>query len=202
MIVFSVCDESYYERFGKALAASAKANGLRSLIIKTGWVADTDARRAQASVTRYLMLPDLLKEHPEILMLDTDSIIRKPISFLDSWEVAFLVRPDLGIDANKKVNGSCVFITRRALDIAVDLQARLNGVRRWYDDQVQLHRIFRRDRETGKKRIKVIDPSLVSWRLAPEAAIWTGKGKVKSNPAFLAEVERRRGESHGDQAQW
>lgn len=200
MIVFSVCDESYYGRFGQALAASAAANGLKSLIVRTGQVADTDAKRAYHTCVRYRMLPDLLKEHPEILMIDTDSIIRRPISFLASWDVAFLVRPDLGIDANKKVNGSCVYITRAALDIAVDLHDRLGGERRWFDDQVQLHRIFRRDRETGAKRIKVIDPGLVSWRLAPEAAIWTGKGKAKSNPAFLAAVEKLRGEHHGIEA--
>lgn len=203
MIVFSLCDDGYYKRFGEALAASARANGLKTYIVKTGETVDSEASCIRHSVLRYMMLPDVIKEHHEVLMLDTDTIIRKPISFLSSWEAAFLVRPELGIDNNKKVNGSCVYLTRSALDIAVALQERIAGMKqqRWYDDQVALYKVFKRDREfSGKSRIRVFDPSFVSWRMAPEASIWTGKGKAKSNPAFLAEVEKLRGECHGIEA--
>jgi hypothetical protein len=190
MLIFSACDEGFGELFGPVLKASAEANGHECLIVSSGKRATDQDSRAWHSTFRYRVLPDLLRVHPSILMLDTDSIVRKPVK-IEPWvETAMIVR--LGKDDNQKINGSAVYLTQKALPAAEWLKGRLSGEPKWFDDQLALLALFMK----REYRTQVFDERWISWHCDPSAPIWTGKGRVKLSDKWHAEMLRWYPQAH------
>ena len=182
-LIFAACDVGYYNLYGKALQNSAVANGMECLIHCTGKMVDSERSKVEHNVLRYLMLPDLLKKCPAILVLDTDSIINEPIEINDKYDVGLFLR--LGYtDIRKKTMGSAFYITDRATDFADDLKRRMSNIHSWFDDQAAIYKSYQK--YFNRYKFKIFGPSFINWHCLP-APIWTGKGKVKSNSiAYMA----------------
>src|SRR6185295_7292642 len=113
-LLFTACDEGYWDKYAKAFKASAEANGMECQIACSGKRVGPDYSQADAMAFKYQMLPDVLRAHERVLMLDIDSIIRKPIEIDEWWDAGFVIRDDLkpGADREKKiVNGGCIYLT-------------------------------------------------------------------------------------------
>ncbi len=185
--IFAACDEVYYEKYGIALASSARANGHECEIIRSGRNADLsnfDDVRWHAH-WRYKLLPDILDVHPAVLMLDADSVVRKPIEISEKVELGLVVL-DLQ-DIHRNVNGGCVYITSALKPLAIKISGKLHPGSHWFEDQMTL---FRLCVKRGNYRLKKFGDDFFSWRCNPGASIWTGKGKNKSREAFVAEVAK------------
>ena len=184
-IIFAAGDLNYCEKYGPTLKASAQEHGIDCLIVCNGKRVTTDRGRRNANAFRYVLLPDVLRQHLSVLVLDLDSIVRRPIEISDEVSIGFVPRPDTN-DKYKKINGGCFYITDRMMDVAVELSNEMRDFPVWYYDQIVLWRIS----ERLKDRAQFFGPELFSWDFHPQAAIWTGKGSVKFSPAWENEVRK------------
>ncbi len=170
--------------FGPVLMASAKASGFKCLIISSEKFATDQKSRNEHSVFRYRMLPDVLRVHKSVMVLDTDSIVRKPFK-IEPWvDIGLIYRP--GKHSKNKICGSAVYFSSRALPAAEWLRKRLSGTTEWYDDQLALLELF-----AGRKyRFQIFDETWVNWHMDDHAPIWTGKGPLKLTDEWFAEMQR------------
>lgn len=192
-LIFSACDEWFSRLFGVVLKASAEANGHECLIVSSGKYAENTKDREWHSCFRYSLLPDILRKHESVLMLDTDSIVRKPVR-IEPWvEMGLICRPER--EMTQRINGSAVYFTQKALPAAEWLKDKLSGPVEWYDDQRALLEMFLR----REYRTQVFDETWISWHHDPDAPIWTGKGPVKLTDEWHAEMKRWYPQAHRPQ---
>lgn len=182
--LFAYCDLNYYEKYGIALEKSAKAHGHKYQVICSGERLTHGAigpEMIRHSHLRYHLLPEMLFKHGPVLMLDADSVIRKPIEIDDGYDLGLIVQNS--DDYQRKINGGAVYMTPKLIPLATKLATRIN-FQHWFDDQISLYR------ECYQKEYKtlVFNDSLISWKGNPDAPIWTGKGKAKFRDDFLKEV--------------
>lgn len=185
--VYAYCDTGYWEKYGKALANSIEAHGHDGWVECSGRAVTDEQSKIEHSHFRYKRLPELLERHEHVLMLDVDSIIRKPAIVPDGRDVGIVYDANMA-DWLRCVNGGCVYIRQSMMPLALRLAEKMNG-QHWFDDQAAL---FRQCVKRGNFRRWIIDGDFFSWRENPQAAIWTGKGKEKFRPGFIAEVGKYR----------
>jgi hypothetical protein len=179
--IFAAGDLTYCEKYGAALKASAQEYGLECEIRCNGVVANGEKDRRYANAFRYQLLPEVLKEHPSVLMLDLDCVVRGPVEVDPGWSIGFVVRNDMD-DWFKKVNGGCLYITRDRMDVADSLCKTMTDYPIWYMDQIALYKIYSRIKD--EPGVKVFGHEFFSWRFDSRAAVWTGKGNIKHLPIF------------------
>lgn len=182
-VIFSACDEGYGRGFGPVLKASAEANGFECVIVTSGEFAKDHAGRVRACLFRYRILPDILRSHECVLMLDTDCIVRKSFDIEDGIDLGLITRPEKS-KAFYQVNGSAVYLSRRALPAAEWLKEKLSGPGEWYDDQLALRELMLKH----EYRFRALD-DLISWKMA-DVPIWTGKGARKLSDEWFTESVR------------
>lgn len=181
-LLYAYCDTTYLEKYGRALEKSAKVHGFNCLVECSG-VAVNDGNLVHHSHHRYQRLPDLFAEHGPVMLLDVDSIIRKPFDIKDGYEFGIALRPE-NQDYMRAVNGGCVFVNHPAL--AAKLKQRVARSTHWFSDQISLFRTNKR----AEYKTLIFGDDFFSWRLNPGASIWTGKGKAKFRKPFLDEVAK------------
>jgi hypothetical protein len=186
-LIFFVCDLTYYEAFGEALELSAKAHGHNVLAHCTGERVDSPQSRDRHCMLRWQLLPNVIRQYGHVLMLDADSVMRRQVEIDDSIDIGFFPKPK-SMDLKRKINGGCLYFTRNSLPVAEELKERISENGKWFDDQIALYRVL----TEGKRRMKYIffDDSFFSWKLNPDAPIWTGKGSVKMSEEFKGAVRK------------
>lgn len=181
-LIFAACDTKYYNLYAAALRNSAAEHGMDCKVVCGG-----NIEPGPSTCLRYLLLPDELGRHESILVVDVDSIIKQPIDIPEHFDLGFFLRPDFQ-DNRKKVMGSVFYINARAIDFAWDLRKKLKTDNRWFDDQYWLWKLYQRN--IGKYKVKFFGTDFINWHCDP-AAIWTGKGDVKTgNEKFLSQLKR------------
>lgn len=169
-LLFAAASNRYFEDYANVLMNSAAAHGMKCCIHNGG-----DLEDVAASNLRFLMLPDLLKEHSSILVLDIDSIIMEPFDVDPFYDLGIFLRPDRGTK-NDKTLLAALYITDRAMDFALDLKEMCRGAKVWADEQGFVWELY--EKYSYSYRIWTIDDKFLSWKCRP-AKIWTGKGSVK-----------------------
>lgn len=182
-LLMTSCDDKYHELYAKPFRNSAEAHGMRVKIISGG-----ACDRVEASVLRFKLLPDVLKEHPSVLVLDIDSIINEPIDFHDRWDIGIFLRNEYKDEVHKRVLASAFYINARAIDFAWEVRKRVKGKVAWYADQVALYKTYQAT--LGKYKVKLLGTDFINWHCVP-ASIWTGKGVAKvRDEKFIAQLKR------------
>ena len=179
--IFAACDDAYYHYFAKALINSARVHGHECEVANGGVIS-----RGSAAALRYIKLPGMLQKHPSILILDVDSIINGPIEIGDRFDLGVFLRNEY-TDRRKKIMGSAVYVTDRAMQFATELKDYLSNDPQWFADQFWLYKLYERHKE--KYTIKHFDTNFINWHFHP-APIWTGKGEAKDTENFKREMQR------------
>ncbi len=184
-LLFSACDQGYFEKYGRALKKSAEAHGMECIVHSSGEYSEGEQGRADHSVLRYLLLPDLLDRHPSVLVLDTDSIINDKIEMPDDIDLGLFLRDTA--DIRKKVLGLAVYITDRAKPFACELRDCLSGRVAWYDDQIALWKLYQKYHD--QYAVMLLGADFINWDCLP-APIWSGKGETKFRNPYLKRMKR------------
>lgn len=147
---------------------------------------------------RFVRMAELVEAGHMVYAIDADSVIRHcPISVApppEDADVGLFFRPTL-IDPGKRVLAACVMARpteggRAFLRLASDMIVRhlmMAGPTEKLD-QLCLFAAYRRLK--GQVRFWQIPPTLADWRLQPDSAIWSGKGKAKQDRRFVMEQRR------------
>lgn len=118
----------------------------------------------------------------KLLILDIDSIVRKPIKFPDE-DIGLFLRDG---PEHMRVAAGAVYVNdpdfiRRVAEIIV------SNEQQWYLDQMALY-LASKDREIHR-----FDRSFMDWEFGDDAVIWTGKGPRKhKDKRYLDEANRYR----------
>jgi hypothetical protein len=185
--IFAAGDLNYCERFGPALKASAHKHGMECEIVCSGERVENERGKRLANAFRYILLPEVLKEHPSVLMLDLDCIVKRPVEIPDEVNIGFVLRRDTNEDY-KKANGGCLYITSQMMDVAIELSEEMRANPVWFYDQVLLWKIYQRLKD--EPGTAAFGHKFFSWKFDERAAIWTGKGKIKNQPAWENELRK------------
>ena len=189
--IFSVCDQNYYDRFHDCFVNSAEYHGHKVKIFCTDEFALTQKDKAWLVYWRFHLLPDLLKEHKAVLMVDMDSVFRAPIERLDKYDAGIYLREN-AIEINKKVLGSAFYCTYRAIELAQWMSDNLRNEPDWFWDQRKLWRMYQKFRD--QYNFFYMGPKFISWDCFDQSLIWTGKGSRKDfDEFFKAECARWEG---------
>lgn len=183
--IFSVCDQNYSDRFHDCFVNSAEYHGHKVKIFCTNEFALTEKDRAWLVYWRFHLLPDLLKEHEAVLMVDMDSVFRGHIDIDGKFDAGIFLR-DNAHEVNKKVLGSAFYCTSRAIELAQWMSDSLRKEPDWYWDQRKLWRMYQKF--NGQYDFFHMGPKFISWDCHDESLIWTGKGSRKDwDETFRAE---------------
>lgn len=181
--IFAACDKAYYKLFAKQFIESAEAQGHTVQVLQNGeWSA---GRRAHHAAMRFRVLPLLLLNHPAVLVLDVDSIIREPIEIEPEYDLGVFPRLDKEDEA-KRIMGGIVYCTDRALEFALQVAHRIDVSEdlQWGDDQLALWRTYQDLKD--RFRIKKFTTRTFDWENPKRPRIYTAKGMRKIKPEFLA----------------
>lgn len=189
-LVYTVCDQAYYDEHAEAFRKSAEKCGHE---VRIDLVAEKDnpglklaEPRCLYSVLRYIRLPDILKEHERVLVMDIDSVFNNPVEFNHVYDMALYFRPWVPLE-NLKVLLSAAYFTRNAQKFAEKVRDRLMADEvTWCVEQAVVWNAYLEDR--GNYRVAQINDDLLNFEFKRETPIWTAKGGRKSNAAYL---ERR-----------
>lgn len=187
--IFAACDSRYGALYAAAFVNSARACGHDADVFVDD-VASGIERRTYYSTLRFRMLPDLMKTHPAVLLLDVDSIIREPIEIDPEYDLGIFPRFDEAEEC-KRILGGIVYVTDRAKDFAQALADGLsaNGLE-WGADQRVLWQTY--DAMADRYRVKKFNTRDMDWDMPTNARIFTAKGLQKINKPFMAEVAKWR----------
>lgn len=182
-LIYAACDQAYYDTHGEAFCRSARENGYR---VKVDVVEGGDA--VSYSCERFIRLPDVLKRHPHVLVVDIDSLFNSSLVIADEYDLGLFFRPWLvGYDSGKQLLAGTAYFTWRALPFAKKVQGRIvEGKKYWGCDQAALWETFLEDRDNY--RVLQINDRMMNYDFKFDAPIWTAKGNRKSDPVYL---ERR-----------
>src|SRR4051794_38185403 len=107
-VIFAAGDGTYCKKYGDTVRNSAKAHGLDCIVSCNGLTVGQGCTREEANAFRWRLLPDILRMRPRVLMLDLDTVIRKPIEIKPWWDWGVVLRDDT-TNENKRVNGGCFY---------------------------------------------------------------------------------------------
>lgn len=188
MLIYASSSRDYFLEHGEAFICSAKQHGHDVLVDHTDDFAHLRPKfRSEAMLAlnlRYLRLPDLLDR--EVLMLDIDSIINRPIKKIDC-DLALFFRPWLNTD-ELRILMTASYWTPKARSFAECIRQKiLRNDNRWFDDQRIVWETFQ---QIGHFfNIAKLDRNFACYTFDREAPIWTCKGPMrKTDTSYL---ERR-----------
>jgi hypothetical protein len=181
-LIYAACDPVYFNVHGEAFRRSAEAHGNEC---KIEVLPKMD--RVAYSYARFLRLPQLLKDHPAILVVDIDSVFNSHVEIPDEYDLGFFFRPWLSHPCLKVICG-VTYWTDKALSFAEGFRDRLLGIHKvWGCDQDALWQQI--EAEGDHYAVKRFGKDFVNYDFDQPAAIWTAKGPYrKYNPVYL---ERR-----------
>lgn len=182
--VYAVCDTNYQRHYAKSFCNSARAFGHEAEVFCDGKEAIETSDGLRYCVWRFQMLPELLKQHPHVLMVDIDSVFAGPFEVHPDYDLGIFLRPYN--PPRTKTLCSVFYCTDKAIEFAEAVARECEGADTWMDDQAAVWRVYEAMGE--RFRIKRLDENHVSWR-GPTAPVWTGKGCAKvTNNEFRAAV--------------
>lgn len=193
MLIYASSGSEYFSVHGEAFIASAEKHGHR---VKVDLVDDfpewkdklhCKEERTFNSMLRTMRLPEMLDDD-DVLVLDIDSIINKPIE-MQPCDLALFFRPWMPSEwVGMQVLMTASYWTKRSRPFAERVRQRLlSQVNKWGDDQAAVWRTFQ---EMGHLfAIQPLTQDFVCYHFDRDAPIWTCKGPArKSSPIYL---ERR-----------
>jgi hypothetical protein len=187
MLIYASSGPEYFAEHGGAFIASAKKYGHQ---VQVDLAADFPELRNKIRFNydkifyahlRYLRLPDLLTQ--DVLMLDIDSIINRPVE-MTPCDMALFFRPWL--TGGREVLMTASYWTPKAKPFAERIRDRLfTKQNKWGDDQIAVWKTYK---ELGEHfNIQTLDQNFVCYHFDREAPIWTCKGPArKDNATYLA----------------
>ena len=178
--IYSVCDTGYRDRYASSFLNSARANGHQAEVFCTEKPAVRLVDKVRLCAWRFELLPQLLREHGAVLMLDIDSVVQQPLEIGDEYDLGIFLRPEQAKDRFKTLC-SIFYCTDRAMDFADEIIAGGTHNILWCDDQGVVWRAYEKLGHCYK--VKCFDEGFISWRNA-DANVFTGKGLVKAGRAF------------------
>ncbi len=186
---------------GLAQALAVMAADLRNTALTWTWenttlqrpagISDADlamAYRTYYACSRFLRIAALMEAAPaRWLILDADSIVRKPLD-LPNTDAGVFLRPDM--PEQMKVAAGVVMMAPTEAGMAFahlvseSLAHTIDKGLAWYVDQVILWAAVQH--MPLKWTCHKFDSSFLSWEMADAAPIWTGKGDLKNtDPKYL-----------------
>lgn len=181
-LIFAAADEIFYNQFAKPLMRSAESCGMRVAVCNGGKL----KTREDASCMRFRLLPDLLREHPAVFVIDVDSIINQPFEFPDWVDIGFFPRFDR-LEPHMKTLMAGFYITDQAIGFAEEMKEAVSQKPTfWAEEQEIFHRLFEKHRD--RYRWQFFGEELLSWR--DGAPIYSPKGDRKFRKTFQARVAR------------
>jgi hypothetical protein len=193
MLIYASSCADYFSVHGEAFTKSALQHGHEVRIDMADNFPDwrKKLRFTQERVfncfLRFLRLPEMLDDD-DVLVMDIDSIINKPIEFKDC-DMALFFRPWLNHVERLQVLLTASYWSKKSKPFAEAVRDKIlaSPHNEWCDDQMIVSRLCR---EIGHKfKIQNLNEDFVCYHFDREAPIWTCKGPArKNNPVYL---ERR-----------
>ena len=184
--IYSVCDTGYRDRYAVSFLNSARSNGHEAEVFCTETPAESLADKVRLCAWRFELLPQLLREHGSVLMLDIDSVVQRPLEIEDEYDLGIFLRPEQAKDRFRTLC-SIFYCTERAMAFAEEIVAGGTHSVLWCDDQGVVWRAY--EKLGHRYKVKCFDEGFISWRDA-SAPVFTGKGLAKTGRAFTAAKER------------
>jgi hypothetical protein len=186
--IYSVADDYYMRTYAPAFINSARAQGHDAEVFLGTFPASTGGQKLRYCTWRFELMPDLLKKYPAVLMLDVDSVIKKPFEVDDEFDLGIYVRNEIH-ELTTRTLGGIFYCTPRGAGFA-DALARdmAPGAKRWCDDQAVLWKTYAEHRDDY--RIKLFDRTHLDWEPNPKARVLTGKGDAKQKNWFRDELTK------------
>ncbi len=193
MLIYASSCKDYFSEHGEAFIRSAEKCGHKVKIDMAGDFPELRAKlrceseRVFACWLRLLRLPEML-DREDVLILDIDSIINRPISF-EPCDMALFLRPWLPPNREDlQVLLTASYWNKAAKPFALRVRERLLGqFNKWGDDQAAVWRTYKE--MGGSFDVQPLTQNFVCYEFDRDAPIWTCKGPArKSNPVYL---ERR-----------
>lgn len=219
-LVFASCDRKYFLEHGEAFVTSAYMNGETPHIHIQSESNEDDVRELEKKITgkftsfrlhymdyrskydraesrscfaigRFIFGQQL--HHNNLLILDIDSFIRKPINWSDFSKIdysLFFRDPLPGTVGWEKegthVAAGAVYVSHRSrlLEITMD-EINIHPSLPWFVDQRALHRAHLRLKD--EENYCQMPKTYIDWEFSPDSIIWTGKGQRKKSEAYLNE---------------
>lgn len=213
-VVFAACDDKYFIEHAPAFISSTNAIGLNThihvlnmsedgkslfsqisnkvdmkLTLSEGKipnVANHDEYRTYCACSRFLVLPNLLKNAGKVLTLDIDCLVMKNFNFPNESIGYFPREPIAGTvgweNQGTRVAAGAVYFSVEALDYATQVSQRIQqGPMKWFLDQIALSEVL------SNVPAHHFDSNFMDWEFIEGTTIWTGKGPRKyNNPIYVA----------------
>jgi hypothetical protein len=192
MLIYASSCKGYFSEHGEAFIRSAEKCGHKVKIDMAEDFPDwreklhCDSDRTFSCWLRLLRLPEMLDQE-DVLVLDIDSIINKPIKL--DCDLALFLRPWIAPwRESLQVLMTASYWNKSAKPFAERVREKLlSQFNQWGDDQAAIWKIYQ---EMGDQfDIVKLDQDFVCYNFDRDAPIWTCKGPArKNNPSYL---ERR-----------
>lgn len=184
MLIYASSDSGYFAEHGEAFIRSAEKCGHK---VKIDMMEDfpdwrekihCDDDRTFSCWLRLLRLPEMLDQE-DVLVMDIDSIINRPIKF--ECDIALFLRPwILPERENLQVLLTASYWNKSAKPFAMRVRERLLGqFNEWGDDQIAVWRTYQ---EMGSRfNVLSLTQDFVCYNFDRDAPIWTCKGPARKN---------------------
>lgn len=155
---------------------------------------DPDKMKCIYACLRFFILPHLLEKVEQVMILDIDSVVLRNFRFPDKPCGLFVKEPVTylsdWIREGTMINAGIVYFDRSYLKQVNQLIEIINSLpMEWYVDQVALKRLL--TEHLNLDDVVVFNGHLYDWNFFEGTAIWTGKGKSKTdNPRYVAMKQR------------
>ena len=189
MLVYATCDPRYKARYGQAFLASARAAGHKAEIFADDGQPKGFAEKMYYCIWRFRTLPELLREHGSVLMLDVDTVFLRKFD-PPKGDMGIFLREHIPEDEFKTLC-SIFYCTDRAMDFAVEL-AKAASVDhmtlRWCEDQKILWDTYKA--HGSGYDVARLTQDHIDWQWPTKAPIYTGKGRTKMDPNFMRQIAK------------
>lgn len=145
-----------------------------------------DLRSFYASY-RFLNLPKMLLEYPELLVIDVDAIVNKPVTIPTGYDFGLYLRePDPNLSEYERegmrVAAGAVYVTRGAQKFVKEIQNyMMTNSLQWFVDQRAIWEAYQKCQDL---KFYQIPKSLIDWDFNPDSMIFTAKGPRKDSQVW------------------
>lgn len=189
-LIYATCDQKYYDAHAEAFTRSAEkfGNKVKIDIVKVGF--DPKIRNTEARIhycaARFTRLPELLDEHPHIMISDIDAVFNSTIEFDEKYDLGIFLRPWLPKELRSlQVLCAAFYATRKAKAFTEFVRENIYKYHaKWLFDQRAVW--FAYQQMSHQFNIMNLGTDFLNYDFKTEAPIWTGKGNRKDNPVYLA----------------
>lgn len=151
---------------------------------------DIKETRAFYACYRFLNLPRMLLEHDNLLIIDVDAIINKPVILPDEdYDFGLFLRESENLGGNAyeregmKVAAGAVYVTRKAQKFVSIIQDHLlNNEIRWFVDQAAIYQAYKKCTDLS---FLALPKTVIDWEFNNDSMIFTAKGNRKTSPEYL-----------------